>query len=83
MKKFQSKAAQKYSIKVWWQKVKHPYISSPKPLHVGRLHRCTVFQSGAAQKFSIKVCLKNFSQGLVEKIKSDPDQSGSEYYSGS
>jgi hypothetical protein len=41
-----------------------------RTVHVGEGIAVTVFQSGFDEKILIKICLKIFSQGSIEKIKS-------------
>jgi fatty acid-binding protein DegV len=77
LEKFQSKSAEKKSIKVWLQKVKliyschNPGITtithSQQPVFNQTLLK--KFQSRSAENFSIRVCLKNKNQSLI-----DPDQ---------
>jgi hypothetical protein len=46
---------------------------SATTLHDGEQFPDIIFQSRSAEKISIKVCLKIFSQGSIEKIKSGFD----------
>jgi hypothetical protein len=74
MKNFQSKSAEKFSIRVWLQKVKHMYLNIRNLFTTesgtgARYFNQSLpgnFQSRSAEKFSSRVWLKNFNQGLID-----------------
>jgi hypothetical protein len=58
LEKFQSKCAEKASIKVWLQKVKHPCTSAQIRLIPEDCTGAPLFNQGPGKNFQCRVCLK-------------------------